>query len=101
MRRSSREDFYNRHFRGGVGKIRLIIEAFLIDMILAQETPTRDHFFTYTVVQQANEVAKINTILGAQLLVIKDEDRVEEAQALYRLCQEFQILLDHLVPPPS
>ena len=99
MKRSSREDFYNVHFRGGIGKIRLAIEAFLIDMILAQDTDSRDHFFAYTVAQQANELAKINKVFGAQLLVVKDNDRVQEARALHRVCQQFQVLLEHLVPP--
>ena len=49
MRRSSREAFYDTHFRGGVGKIRMSIEAFLVDMILAQDTDSRVHFFDYTV----------------------------------------------------
>jgi hypothetical protein len=97
-RRSSREAFFDRHFRGGVGKIRMAIEAFLIDLILVQDTDSREHFFSYTVVQQAKELGKVTKILGAQLLVIEDKDRVQETQALYHLCEQFQILLDHLVP---
>ena len=100
LQRSSREEFYNRHFRGGIGKIHLVIEAFLIDMILAQDSGSRDHFFAYTVEQQARELAKINEILKAQLGEIKDLDLVQEAQALYKLCDQFQVLLDHLVLPP-
>jgi hypothetical protein len=59
MKRSSREAFYNSHFLDAVGKIRLAIEAFLIDLILAQDTDVREHFFAYTVAQQAKELGKI------------------------------------------
>jgi hypothetical protein len=79
MRRSSREAFYDSHFRCGVGKIRMVIEAFVIDLILVQDTDSREHFFPYTVVQQAKELGKITNILGAQLLVIEDKDRVQDA----------------------
>jgi hypothetical protein len=99
--RSSREAFFDSHFRGGVGKIRMAIEAFLIDLILVQDTDSRQHFFSYTVVQQAKELGKITKMLGAQLLVVEDKDRVQEVQALYRLCQQFQILLEHLVLPSA
>ena len=57
-------------------------------------------FFAATVRQQATELKKITNILGSQLAVIKDRDRVEDATALHMACEQFSRLLDQLSSVP-
>jgi hypothetical protein len=39
--------------------------------------------------------------METQLLAIEDDDRVKDAQSLYRICDQFKVLLEHLSAQPS
>jgi len=97
---AGRETFYNQHFLSAIRKIRLAIAAFLVDLILAQETDAREHFLAYTVAQQAKELSDTTATLRAQLALIKDANRVQEVTTLNAVCNQFRLLLQHLAAPP-
>jgi hypothetical protein len=91
-----REAFYNKHFLGAMGKLRLIIAAFLVDLILAQEIADEKHFLEYTVRQQALELGKMTGILSEQLKVVTNLDHTQDATALYNICEQFGAFLGRL-----
>jgi hypothetical protein len=101
LTRAGREEFFNKHFLGAIGKVRLALAAFIVDLILVQELDGRDSFFVATIRQQATELRKITKVIGSQLAVIKDRDRVEDVTALHSVCEQFARLLEQLAAQPE